>query len=117
MPDKRYKGHCHCGRVSYEVTANLDNVVSCNCSLCTARGLILTFVSEAQFKLVSGEGQTDYQFNKKHIHHLFCPVCGVESFATGKDKTGSPVYAINVRCLEGVDAGSLKPKPFDGKSL
>jgi hypothetical protein len=118
MPEtKRYTGGCHCKKVRYEVTADLSNAVSCNCSICTARGLVITFVPEAQFKLLSGEGLTDYQFNKKHIHHLFCPVCGIESFAKGKNKTGDEMYAINVRCLDDVDVAALKPTPFDGRSL
>jgi hypothetical protein len=118
MPEvKHYTGGCHCKRVRYEVSMDLDRVVSCNCSICTARGLLISFVPEGQFKLMSGEGLTDYQFNKKHIHHLFCPVCGVESYATGKDKEGKQIYAINVRCLDDVDATSLKTRPFDGRSL
>jgi hypothetical protein len=114
---KTYTGSCHCKNVRYEVSADLGNVVSCNCSICTARGLLINFVPEAQFKLVSGKGLTDYQFNKKHIHHLFCPVCGIESFATGKDKSGAKIYAINVRCLDDVDVSALKLRPFNGKDL
>jgi hypothetical protein len=30
---------------------------------------------------------------------------------------GSEQIAINVRCLDGVDITTLKPTPFDGKSL
>lgn len=102
----------------YEVSADLDHVVSCNCSICTAKGSILTFVPVDQFKLLSSEDAlTDYQFNKKQIHHLFCSICGVESFAKGKDKSGADIRAINVRCLDGVDVSALKPTPFDGRSL
>ncbi len=60
--------------------------------------------------------QTDYQFNKKNIHHLFCKTCGVRSFGQGKGPSG-PMYAINVRCLDGVDIASLKVKPVNGKSF
>lgn len=82
---KKYTGGCHCGKVAYEVSANLDNVISCNCSICQKRGLLLTFVPPEQFVLQKGDEKalTDYQFNKKVIHHMFCPECGVESFATG----------------------------------
>jgi len=114
---KHYTGGCHCGRVRYEVTADLGQTTQCNCSICTARGLIVAFVPAAQFKLVSGDGLTDYQFNKKHIHHLFCPVCGIESFAKGKSKKGEEMVAINARCLDGVEVEALKPAPFDGRKL
>jgi hypothetical protein len=60
---------------------------------------------------------TDYQFYKKVIHHLFCPECGVESFARGTAPDGAETIAINVRCLDNVDVGKLTPKQFDGRSL
>jgi hypothetical protein len=70
------------------------------------------------FTLLSGEGNlVDYQFNKKVIHHLFCRECGVESFARGKAEDGREVFAVNIRCLDGLDISALSPKPFDGKSL
>ncbi len=63
---KTYTGGCHCGAVRFEVTGSLDRVISCNCSICEKRGLLLTFAAPDQFKLLSG-GDTlaDYQFNKR----------------------------------------------------
>jgi hypothetical protein len=111
-------GGCHCGAVRYEVTTDLEKVISCNCSICVKRGSLLTFVPAGEFKLLSGEGTlTDYQFGRKTIHHLFCPSCGIESFAKGQMPDGTKMVAVNVRCLDGVDLASLDPKPFDGKSL
>ncbi|MFY0579218.1 GFA family protein [Cystobacter fuscus] len=114
---KKYTGGCHCGKVAYEVNADLSRVISCNCSICQKRGLLLTFVPPEQFALQKGDEKalTDYQFNKKVIHHLFCPECGVESFATGTTPDGKRMYAINVRCLEDVDLAALKPQPVDGR--
>ncbi|MGQ0742484.1 MAG: GFA family protein [Alphaproteobacteria bacterium] len=118
MPERSYSGGCHCKAVRYEVAADLGRVISCNCSFCSARGSLLTFVPASQFKLLSGEDAlTDYQFNKKHIHHLFCRMCGIESFARGTDKNGADSYAVNVRCLDDVDISALRPVPFDGRSL
>jgi hypothetical protein len=117
MPEA-YSGGCHCGAVRFETTADLGKVISCNCSICVQRGLLLTFVPAGQFKLLAGEDRLgDYQFNKKRVHHLFCQGCGVESFARGSMPDGSPMVAVNVRCLDGVDISTLKPKPFDGRSL
>ncbi|HKU94776.1 MAG TPA: GFA family protein [Vineibacter sp.] len=115
---KTYAGGCHCGAVRYEVATDLTPLISCNCSICTKHGLLLTFVSEPAFKLLSGKDDVkEYLFNKKHIHHQFCPTCGVESFARGAKTDGTPMVAINVRCLEGVDIASLSPTPFNGRDL
>ena len=113
-----YTGGCHCGAVRYEVTADLTQVIACNCSICTKHGLLLTFTPTDRFKLVSGQEQVkQYLFNKMAIHHQFCTTCGVESFARGNNPDGSEMIAINVRCLDGVDIGALNPTLFDGKSL
>jgi hypothetical protein len=119
MPEmKTYTGGCHCGKVRYEVTTDLGRVMACNCSICSKRGFLLTFVLPQAFTLRAGhDGLTDYQFNKKVIHHLFCPACGVESFARGTGPGGAEMIAINVRCLDGVDIAALTPIPFDGKHL
>ena len=114
----KHQGGCHCGTVRYEVETDMAQVLSCNCSICQKRGALLTFVEASKFKLLSGEGDlTDYQFNKKIIHHLFCRTCGVGSFARGIGPDGRKMVAINVRCLDDVDLGALKPTDFDGKSM
>src|SRR5688572_28231097 len=106
---KKYKGSCHCGKVRFEVSTDLSQVISCNCSICAMTGALLSFVPAAQLELISGEDAvTDYQFNKKIVHHLFCSTCGVRSFGRGKGPDGKEMCAINVRCLEGVDVGALK---------
>jgi hypothetical protein len=115
---RTYTGGCHCGKVRYEVTTALDPVLDCNCSICQKRAALWTYVEPSAFKLLSGEDDlTDYQFNKRRIHHLFCSTCGVSSFARGKGEDGKEGIAINVRCLDGIDLASLKLTPFDGRSL
>jgi len=118
MPDaKTYKGSCHCGKVSYEVTTDLASVIACNCSMCSRAGTVLTFVPVDQFKLLSGEENlTDYRFNKHVIHHVFCSTCGIKSFARGTGQGGKEMRAVNVRCLEGVDVDQLEIKKMDGRS-
>lgn len=119
MPETRtYSGGCHCGQVSYEATTDLSVVIECNCSHCSKRGLLLTFVTPDRFKLIGGgDGLKDYQFNKRAIHHLMCPQCGIESFARGTAADGREMVAINVRCLDGLDVASLQRTPFNGRDL
>lgn len=112
-----YTGSCHCGKVKYEVRTDLAKVIACNCSMCSRAGYLLTFVPADQFTLRSGEDSlTDYQFNTKNVHHLFCSTCGVRSFGRGTGPGGAPMYAVNVRCLEGVDPSTLTITHVDGKS-
>ena len=112
-----YSGSCHCKKVSYNVELEIGNVISCNCSHCQAKGLLLAFVPAKSFTLVRGEEDLmSYKFNKKIIDHLFCKHCGVQSFSRGKDKEGKDTVAINVRCLEGVDIDGLSLMKVDGKS-
>jgi hypothetical protein len=115
---KEYVGGCHCGKVRYRVSADLGApAISCNCSICSRTGTLLTFVPSDQFTLEQGEGAlTDYQFNHKVIHHLFCSTCGVRSFARGKMPDGTPMVAINARCLEGVEPEKLSVRHYDGRS-
>jgi hypothetical protein len=118
MSAKPYTGGCQCGAVRYEVTADLDQAISCNCSRCAKLGAILTFAPTAAFVLKSGEdAMTDFRFNKKAIHHLFCATCGIESFARGAMPDGTKMVAVNVRCLDDVDLAALSPSPVDGRNF
>jgi hypothetical protein len=113
-----HTGGCHCGKVRYEAQVDLSQVMECNCSICSKKGLLIAPVPPDRFKLLSGEQSLqDYQFNKHVIHHHFCKECGVEAFARGKAPDGKEMIAVNVRCLDDVDVAALTPKAFDGKSL
>jgi hypothetical protein len=117
MSLQHYHGGCQCGSVAYEVDVDLDNTITCNCSRCQKLGSVLAFTPRGQFELKSGEESlTEYLFNKKHIRHLFCKTCGIQSFAFGAMPDGSPIAAVNVNWLEGVDPRTLTPKHVDGRS-
>jgi hypothetical protein len=92
--------------------------IQCNCSICAKRGWLLAFTPAGSFRLTTGEDMlTDYQFNKKIIHHLFCKACGTASFARGVAPDGSESVAINVRCLDDVDLATVTVMPYDGKHV
>jgi len=113
-----HRGGCHCGKVRFTVELDLSEpVIACNCSMCGRAGTLLSFANADRFQLESGQDAlTLYQFNKCVIDHLFCSHCGIKSFARGRQADGSPMAAINVRCLDGVDLDALKVHHFDGKS-
>ncbi len=112
-----YTGGCHCGNVRYEVKIDLEKVITCNCSHCHMKGMILTFVPKEQFEFLAGDDkQHEYRFNKKTIAHEFCKDCGVQSFARAETPDGEMV-AINVRCLRDVDTDSLEITKVNGKDF
>jgi len=114
-----HTGGCQCGAVRYEVSADIGEVIACNCSRCGRLGSLLAFAPAVDFKLLAGEdATTEYQFNRHAIHHLFCSTCGIQSFSRGKRPSdGADMVAINVRCLDDVDPDSLKVKKVDGRKF
>lgn len=115
----KQEGSCHCGKIKFEVDLDLNQeALSCNCSICQRKGTLLFFVGDDKFRLISGEKDlTDYQFGKKAIHHTFCSVCGVTAFASSHMPDGTPMKAINIRCLENINLDDVGIKKFDGRSI
>lgn len=119
---KTYIGSCHCGTVRYEADIDLsEGTFKCNCSICTKTRTWLATVQPDAFRVLAGNAElTEYQFNTKNIHHLFCKHCGVRSFGWGEDsKPGSKFYAIHVTCLDDVEIDELVNSPItyvDGRN-
>jgi hypothetical protein len=113
-----YKGSCHCGRIAFTAVGDLEQVMECNCSICTKRGSLLWFVPRDRFKLETPASDVStYTFNKHQIKHRFCGVCGCAPYAEANDPKGNPMAAVNARCLDGIDLAALPRKPFDGRKL
>ena len=112
-----YLGGCQCGAVRYDADCTLDNAITCNCSRCQKLGSVLVFAPRAAFQLISGADElTEYRFNTGTIHHLFCRICGIESFAYGALPDGTEMVAINANCLDGVEPRALPVTHHDGRS-
>ena len=112
---KTYEGGCHCGRVRFRVTADLDRVTECNCSMCSKKGFLHLIVAPEQFELIRGQDDlTTYQFNTKVARHTFCKVCGVHPFYVPRSDPDK--IDVNARCLDGVDVAKLALKTFDGRN-
>ena len=110
---KFMEGGCHCGRVRFRVTAALDRVTDCNCSICTKKGFLHLIVAPEQFELISGqESLAIYRFNTGVAQHMFCKSCGVHAFYVPRSDPDK--IDVNVRCLDGVDIDALKIGSFDG---
>ena len=109
-----YEGGCHCGKVRFRVTADLDRVSECNCSMCAKKGYLHVIVTPEQFELLSGEDDlATYEFNTRVAKHHFCRHCGIHSFYVPRSDPDK--IDVNVRCLDGVDVDTLHVTRFDGR--
>jgi hypothetical protein len=112
-----YKGSCHCGNIAFEVEGEIGGALSCNCSMCQRKGSLLWFVPRASLRLLTPESNAStYMFNKHVIKHQFCGVCGIHPYGEGKSPDGSETAAINIRCLEGIELGSIPVRHYDGRN-
>jgi len=124
---KTYQGSCHCGRVRFEVDLDLDHVRSCDCSICRKRGALIHRVEADHFRLFSPlQDLTLYRWHTLTAEDYFCPKCGILPFRRPRPRTAQEIaegvpefhgWAINVRCLEGVDLDGIPVKRVDGSKL
>ncbi|NUB43316.1 GFA family protein [Fertoebacter nigrum] len=113
-----FDGSCHCGAVAFTVDADLPTMaMSCNCSYCRRKGFVLAFFPEDQVTLTAGEALLQrYEFNTHRVEHQFCTHCGTQPFFKGVMPDGSPVRAVNLRCVPAVDLDALTIHAMDGAS-
>ncbi|WCY31511.1 GFA family protein [Pseudomonas aeruginosa] len=112
-----YRGSCHCGTIAYEVEGDLDQVIQCNCSLCSRRSWLLWFVPRDRLALKTpASAMHTYTFNTHRLQHHFCPTCGCAPFSEGIGPDGQAMAAVNARCLEDIDANALPVQHYDGRN-
>jgi hypothetical protein len=111
-----YDGSCHCGRVRFRVRADLANLLECNCSVCTKKGILHLIVAPEDFELVEGgDDLATYQFNTNTARHTFCRHCGMHPFYVPRSDPDK--ISVNARCLDGIDPAALRPSQFfDGRN-
>jgi hypothetical protein len=110
-----YRGACHCGRVTFEVQADLNYVVDCNCSICRRTGALWHPAADTELRVLTSEAELIlYQFNTKTAKHYFCGHCGIHPFI--RPRLDPSRWAFNVRCIDGVDLASIKVRAFDGQN-
>ena len=75
-----YEGSCLCGQVRYSVSAEIEDVSHCHCSMCRkAHGAAYATyanVPSDSHKFVAGSEHLQVFKSSGHTERVFCSVCG-----------------------------------------
>lgn len=122
-----YEGSCHCGRVRFEVDAEIDHVRVCDCSICRRRGALIHRVPKDNLRLLTSWANLSlYRWGSRTAEDYFCPTCGILPFRRPSDPTPRELrdgvepfdgWSVNVRCLVGVDIDALPVSRIFGSRI
>ena len=108
-----YLGSCHCGTVSFRIDAAIEELTTCDCSLCSRKNALMTKVHESELTILSGaEMLSAYEWNTHRAKHFFCSRCGIYTFH--RKRAAPDHFGINVFCLEGFDPASVPVRATEG---
>jgi hypothetical protein len=111
-----YSGSCHCGAVRFRVEADIDELTTCDCSLCTRKNAVMAKVHERALTITAGEEiLSQYEWNTKRAKHYFCSRCGVYTFH--RKRAAPDHFGINVFCLAEFDPASFAVRATAGVSM
>ena len=107
--------------------ADIDHVRACDCSVCVRRGALNHRVAKEKLRLlVPWDDLALYQWGSRTAKDYFCPVCGILPFRRPSDPTWQELqegvepfdgWAVNVRCLEGIDLEAIPVKKIYGSGI
>jgi hypothetical protein len=112
----KYKGSCHCGDVQFEITNDLAELTTCDCSLCVKKNAVMVKVHEDDFRLLSPHKTvSEYRWNTQIARHYFCKTCGIYTFH--RKQAAPDHYGVNVFCLDSVDPTPIPIRPTEGANM
>ncbi|WP_084458956.1 GFA family protein [Advenella mimigardefordensis] len=111
----KYIGACHCNAVKFAFNADIKEVVSCDCSLCSKRAALMLSVEKEKFEIVEGHDVlSEYRWNTGIAQHFFCGKCGIYVFH--QRRSDPSMHSVNANCVDGLDISSLPVRQVNGKS-
>lgn len=82
------KGKCECGKVQYEVDAEIADFIHCHCSQCRRlHGAAFASFGEVprdRFRYLSGESDLSIYASSEAIDRVFCANCGSNILADSR---------------------------------
>lgn len=121
MMQKKHQGSCHCGKMKFEVDADLSKgTYRCNCSYCRKARNWGFIVKPDAFKWTTSEaGLGIYQITPgSKNYYYFCKHCGIRLSTKGYiEEIGGDYLSFSIATLDNVAAAELEVlpvQPMDG---
>lgn len=104
-----YKGSCLCGKVQFEITGKIEDIVCCHCSLCRkAQGSAFATngnLDANKFEIISGLDQLTAYEATPGQNKYFCKTCGSPIMSKSTD------YPDKVRVRLGTIESDISERP------
>ena len=111
-----YEGACHCGAVKFRISWDIDELTTCDCSLCVARNALMAKVPESALAILEGEELlTLYQWNTRRAKHYFCSKCGIYVFH--RKRAAPDHFGVNAFTLSQFDPAELPHRATEGENM
>ena len=111
-----HRGSCHCGAVRFEVTGEITELTTCDCSLCRKKNALMSKVPEADFRLLTDWSALGlYQWNTRVAKHYFCKTCGIYTFH--RKRAQPDWFGFNIHCLDDFDSSAVPVRATMGKGM
>jgi hypothetical protein len=109
---------CHCGAVKLQVPTAPEEVVSCNCSLCSRSAWLGAYYNPAVVNLITPRESIDtYIWGDRTIQICRCKTCGFTTHWESIDPQQTDRMGINARMMNDIDLDSIPVRYFDGASF
>ena len=108
-----HEGACHCRTVRFQVSFDITELTTCDCSICVKRNAVMTKVPEDALTITAGEDAlTLYEWNTRRAKHYFCSHCGIYVFH--RKRAAPDRFGVNVACLEDFDVEAFPFRAAEG---
>lgn len=116
MEIKTFGGSCHCQAVKFEIDTNLEELTTCDCSICLRKNALMVKVHESAMRILSGKDTlSTYTFHTHTAQHYFCSICGIYPFH--RKRVTPDHFGVNVYCLENFDHVGVPVRATIGKGM
>ena len=108
---------CHCGRVTIRLPRTPDQVVQCNCSLCTKTGFRGVYFSSDKLN-VAGEFDSYVRADLKqpYLATHRCKSCGIVTHWTPLSEPPHDRMGVNARLIDPAALEGVPVEEVDGAS-